>query len=179
MKSTVPVALKANQVLRVQHGQGMRVTATSGILWLSEEGSLDDHVLRPGDSLTLVRSGKTLALAVQPSCAIVELPHGVLPPRVLEVAPSDGRPGVRIDLGGLEPVPGDRLVAVVMKAFTRAIDTLCSLLLHPDAGAASSRRPGSVSDAGGRQMTIGQRQPSAPSRSPVRRDSRRPCWGTR
>jgi hypothetical protein len=78
--SRMPVPLERNQLLRILHGRGTRVTARSGMLWLSEEGSLDDHVLMRGDSMTLKHAGKALVLAVRPSRAIVEIPEGV-PPR--------------------------------------------------------------------------------------------------
>ena len=100
------------------------------MLWLSEEGSLDDHVLLRGDSLTLKHAGKALVLAVRPSRVIVEIPEGVIPPSALEVAIGEGRTGRRIRPGALESAPGGRLVALVMGVLQRSLDGLCSLLLH-------------------------------------------------
>ena len=100
------------------------------MLWLSEEGNLDDRVLLRGDSITLEHAGKALLLAVRPSRVIVEIPEGVTPPRALEVAIGDGRPGRRIGLGALESAPGGRLGSVVIAVLQRSLDGLCSLLLH-------------------------------------------------
>jgi Protein of unknown function (DUF2917) len=129
--SRMPVPLERNQLLRILQGQGTRVTARSGMLWLSEEGSLDDRVLVRGDSITLDHAGKALVFAVRPSRVVVEIPDGVPAPRALEVARADGQPGRRIDLRALETAPGGRLVAVAASFFLRSLDALCSLLLHP------------------------------------------------
>jgi Protein of unknown function (DUF2917) len=128
--SRIHVPLERAQLLRIWHGQGTRVKARSGMLWLSEEGSLADHVLRRGDSMTLHHGGKALVLAVDSSRVIVEIPGEALPPRALEVAPAEGQPGRPIRLGALESVPGGRLVAIVAGFFRRSLDGLCSLLLH-------------------------------------------------
>jgi hypothetical protein len=100
------------------------------MLWLSEEGSLDDRVLLRGDSVTLERAGKSLLFAVHPSRVIVEVPDGVPPPRAVEVAFADGQPGRRIGLEALESAPGGRLAAVVVAFVRRSLDAICSLLLH-------------------------------------------------
>ena len=53
MESIIPIRLAPGNVVRIVRGRGARLTARRGALWISEEGSLDDHVLMPGDSLTL------------------------------------------------------------------------------------------------------------------------------
>ena len=151
MRSVVPVPLDRNQVLRIYGGKGTRVAATSGTLWLSEEGSLVDHVLNPGDAVTLTAAGKALALAVRPSRAVVEIQAGVPPPRRLEVANADGLPGRRVGAGIPEANRRNTLVAVVLGFLARSLDRLCSLLLHPDPGMASTRISGGARADGNRR----------------------------
>lgn len=96
MASIGPILLARGNVVRIVGGQGTRVLATGGALWVSEEGSPEDHVLTPGETVTLRHAGKGLVLALHPARAYLEIPQGVVPPRVVEVASADGVPGRRI-----------------------------------------------------------------------------------
>ncbi len=88
-----PISLQRGNVVRILRGQGTRVMAARGMLWVSEEGSPTDYVLMPGDTVTLQHAGKALVLAVSAARAFLETPHGVAPPRVVEIAPADGSLG--------------------------------------------------------------------------------------
>jgi Protein of unknown function (DUF2917) len=96
MAAIGPISLLRGNVVRILRGQGTRVMAARGALWVSEEGSPMDYVLMPGDAVTLQHGGKALVQAVSAARAFLETPHGVAPPRVVEIAPADGMTGRRI-----------------------------------------------------------------------------------
>ena len=66
------IHLDAGTLRRIFDGRGMRVTAVSGVLWLTEEGSTADIVLSRGSSHVIANQGKTLVLAHRPAWAIVD-----------------------------------------------------------------------------------------------------------
>jgi hypothetical protein len=51
------IDLQRGRVLRVMDGAGSTVTAHAGSVWITEQDSLRDVVLRPGQSVRLRRSG--------------------------------------------------------------------------------------------------------------------------
>jgi hypothetical protein len=58
------IDLRRNDLLRVQQGKGSTVTAHAGSVWITEQDSWRDVVLRPGQSFTLSRAGLALVEAV-------------------------------------------------------------------------------------------------------------------
>ncbi len=117
-----PVALDRGNVLRIKNGRGTQICAASGVLWITEENSLEDHVLRPGDVLALVQLGLAIVLAHQKARVVVEVPAGVTPPRAIEMAMLDGEPGRRIVLAASAPISlhtvVDGLAAALGEAWT-------------------------------------------------------------
>lgn len=57
------IDLQRGRILRLHRGAGKTVTARTGAVWITEEGRLDDVVLRPGESFTLGRRGLALVEA--------------------------------------------------------------------------------------------------------------------
>jgi hypothetical protein len=57
------IELKRGNVLRLRGARGTTVTARWGAVWITEEESLRDVVLAPGESFTLVRPGLALIQA--------------------------------------------------------------------------------------------------------------------
>ena len=57
------IDLKRGRFLRVMDGAGSTVTALGGEVWITEQDSLRDVVLRPGQRFTLGRSGLALVEA--------------------------------------------------------------------------------------------------------------------
>jgi hypothetical protein len=51
------IDLQRGRVLRVMDGAGSTVTAHAGSVWITEQDSLRDVVLRPGESVRLRRAG--------------------------------------------------------------------------------------------------------------------------
>jgi hypothetical protein len=90
------VFLARGHLLRIRDGRGTRVSAASGVLWITEEGDSNDTVLRAGDTRRIRRSGVTLALAERPTHVVLEVPVGVFLPSSVELAFGDGEPGVRV-----------------------------------------------------------------------------------
>jgi hypothetical protein len=64
-------ALRGELLLRVDRG----------LVVVTREGDLDDHVLRPGEALRLPRRGKVVIWAIEPALAEVRSLGGVRPGR--------------------------------------------------------------------------------------------------
>ncbi len=97
------VHLDCANVLRVRDGQATVVRALSGVLRITEEHSIEDTVLLPGDVHRIENQGMTLVLAHRASCVVLEVAEGDRSPRMLEFAMRDGDPLHRL------PVPLGRL----------------------------------------------------------------------
>ena len=54
------IDLQQGRVLRIVHGAGSTVTAHAGSVWVTEEASPRDVILRQGQSMILRRSGLAL-----------------------------------------------------------------------------------------------------------------------
>lgn len=57
------IGMPRGSTLRIEDGAGALVQVRTGELWLTEEGSPQDHVLRAGDRYLVTRAGATLAHA--------------------------------------------------------------------------------------------------------------------
>jgi Protein of unknown function (DUF2917) len=99
-----PVALDRGNVLRIKNGRGTRVRAASGVLWITEENSPEDHSLLQGDAIDLTQKGTAIVFAHRPARVILELPRGVVPPGAVEMALADGEPGRSIALATPTPI---------------------------------------------------------------------------
>ncbi len=58
------VALESGQVLTLDDAMGMRIQATAGTLWVTEEDDLVDHIVGPGDALVIAKPGRTVVQAL-------------------------------------------------------------------------------------------------------------------
>lgn len=67
------IELQRGKLLRILGGAGSTVTAHAGSVWITEEASLRDVVLRPGQTLKLRRSGLALVEAI--SDAAISFAH--------------------------------------------------------------------------------------------------------
>jgi hypothetical protein len=61
------LALEAGQVLTLDDAAGLRILARSGTVWVTEEGSPEDHIVGPGDTLIVAHPGRTLVQAIHPA----------------------------------------------------------------------------------------------------------------
>jgi hypothetical protein len=61
------LALEPGQVVTLDDAAGTRVTARYGAVWVTEEGSVEDHIVMPGEAYVLGRDGRTLLQALEPA----------------------------------------------------------------------------------------------------------------
>ncbi len=59
------LALEAGQVVTLDDAAGRRISARTGILWVTEEGSRKDHIVNAGDAIILRRSGRAVVQALR------------------------------------------------------------------------------------------------------------------
>ncbi len=159
------VFLDQGNLLRIRNGRGTQVRVASGVLWLTEENSPEDHVLLPGDAIDLAHSGTALALALQVSRVVIEVPVGVTPPRAVEIAMVEGEPGMRIALA--EPTPIAARIAMAIEnefaSIRRMVTTLRLRWGAADASTAKTYTPMTYDDGfppkrQGQRMTHGPRE---------------------
>ena len=63
--------LEPGEVMTLDDAEGTRIVAQRGTVWVTEEGDPADHIVRPGQSLVVKHSGRTLVQAMQ--CARIAL----------------------------------------------------------------------------------------------------------
>ena len=117
------VHLDCGNVLRIHGGRGLRLTPVSGVLWITEEGSLDDTVLLPGRTHRIEGTGLALVLAHRPARVDLEVPAGTWAPRRVDLAMADGEPGRRVPFGAGDPFSLHAIAAAIRTAIRRAIAT--------------------------------------------------------
>ena len=61
------LALDTGQILTLDDAEGLRILARRGAVWVTEEGDVKDHIVRPGDTLIVAHPGRTVVQALQPS----------------------------------------------------------------------------------------------------------------
>jgi DUF2917 family protein len=61
------LALEAGQILTLDDAVGLSILARSGTVWVTEEGSPNDHIVGPGDTLIVAHPGRTLVQALHPA----------------------------------------------------------------------------------------------------------------
>jgi hypothetical protein len=69
------LALETGQVLTLDDAEGLRILARAGTVWVTEEGDGKDHIVRPGDTLTVAHPGRTVVQALQ--AAWISIGEGV------------------------------------------------------------------------------------------------------
>jgi hypothetical protein len=126
-----PVALDRGNVLRIRSGRGTRVRVASGVLWVTEEDSPEDHVVLPGDAIDLAQTGTAIVLAHRVSRVVVEVPAGVTPPRAVEMAVADGEPGMRIALVDPTPMSLSTMVTGVATVIGNALASIREMVTTP------------------------------------------------
>ena len=148
-----PVALDRGNVLRIKNGRGARVRAASGVLWITEENSPEDHVLMPGDVVELAQTGMAIVLAHRTARVVVEVPAGVTPPHAVEMALAGGESGRRIALAEPTPISLPPIVTGIATAIVNAVasvrkmvTTLSSRWESADASATKTYAPMTYSD---------------------------------
>lgn len=140
-----PVHLARRRVLRIRDGCGTRVRVVSGVAWITEEGKLDDVVLGRREFHVLARKGTALVQAHRRARIVVEVPAGVAPPRMVEIAAAEGEPGrvIALGAGSLFAIVatvvdfGASIGSVLNRIATRVSAALARWRVGASAGAAS------------------------------------------
>ena len=69
------VQLRRGSLMRVAGGAGLRVYVWRGLLWITEEGDLEDHMVEAGGGFRLARPGTALVGALQASVLSLTSPR--------------------------------------------------------------------------------------------------------
>ena len=64
---TPHLALDTGDVISLDDAAGVRIHATRGTVWVTEEGDINDHIVGPGDVLTIAHCGRTVVQALAPA----------------------------------------------------------------------------------------------------------------
>jgi hypothetical protein len=124
-----PIALDRANLLRIRDGRGTRIRVASGVLWVTEENSPDDHVLLPGAAIDLAKKGTAIVLAHRPARLVIEVPPGVTPPRRVEMALADGERGWRIALAVATPISLATIAAGVATVIGNALASIRTMVI--------------------------------------------------
>jgi len=66
------LALEPGQVVSLDDAAGKRISAKSGLLWITEEGSRKDHIVRQGDAHIVRHAGRTVVQALKPAWVAIQ-----------------------------------------------------------------------------------------------------------
>ncbi|HEX4781282.1 MAG TPA: DUF2917 domain-containing protein [Usitatibacter sp.] len=61
------VSLDAGEVFTLNDAEGTSILARTGTVWVTEEGSIEDRILSPGETLVVAHPGRTVVQALKPS----------------------------------------------------------------------------------------------------------------
>jgi hypothetical protein len=61
------ITLAASEPLSIEDAQTTQVRVLEGLVWITEEGSIDDYFVRAGETFVLKQRGKAVLLSDQPS----------------------------------------------------------------------------------------------------------------
>lgn len=61
------LSLATGEVVTLDDAKGARILAREGTVWITEEGSGEDHIVGPGTALVVGRPGRIVVQALQPA----------------------------------------------------------------------------------------------------------------
>jgi len=61
------IELKAEACLRIERGPAVEIVCLQGVVWITQEGELQDMFLGPGEWRTLTPRGTMLIMALEPA----------------------------------------------------------------------------------------------------------------
>jgi hypothetical protein len=71
-QSLAPVFLGHGEVLTLDDAQGVRIGARTGMVWVTQEGRLQDDIVAPGDAIVVANGGRTLVQALRPAWITID-----------------------------------------------------------------------------------------------------------
>ena len=67
LQANAPVMFLENgEVVALDDAVGTRIGSRTGVVWVTQEGRLQDDVVSPGDSIVVANAGRTLVQALRP-----------------------------------------------------------------------------------------------------------------
>lgn len=66
------LALEMGQVVTLDNAAGKRISARSGLLWITEEGSRRDHIVREGDAHIVRHTGRIVVQALKAAWVAIQ-----------------------------------------------------------------------------------------------------------
>ena len=66
------LTLEAGQVVTLDDAAGHRISARSGTVWITEEGSRKDYIVGPGEARIVGHDGRTVVQALQSACVSIQ-----------------------------------------------------------------------------------------------------------
>jgi len=67
LQADAPVMFLENgEVVALDDAVGTRIGSRTGVVWVTQEGRLQDDVVSPGDSIVVANAGRTLVQALRP-----------------------------------------------------------------------------------------------------------------
>jgi len=66
------LCLQTGQVLTLDDAAGKRIHAAMGTVWITEEDTPEDHIVKMGDSIVLAKDGRTVVQALAPSWVVIQ-----------------------------------------------------------------------------------------------------------
>jgi hypothetical protein len=118
-----PLGMPRGSMLRIEDGAGVLVYVWEGEVWLTQQGSTEDHMLQAGQWFRLDRGGATIAHAFKRSLVSLSSPSPEVPARRIELARNRWQPAVVLHRDAEAPA-------------RRALRRLLSLLFPPRPSAA-------------------------------------------
>lgn len=59
--------LAEGEVVTLVDAEGVRVLPRQGQVWITQEGDREDHIVAAGEALVVLRPGRTIVQALEPS----------------------------------------------------------------------------------------------------------------
>jgi hypothetical protein len=95
------VGIPRDSMLRIDEGAGMLLHVWQGEVWLTQEGSPEDHMLRPGQWFRVDRGGAMLAHAFRSSVVSLSSPTPGISARCISlIHPRGALPAILHRAGG-------------------------------------------------------------------------------
>ena len=66
------VRLQRGEVLKLDDAVGKRISTHLGVVWVTEENDLEDHIVAIGDSRVVAHGGRTLVQALEASWVVIQ-----------------------------------------------------------------------------------------------------------
>ena len=121
-----PLRMPRGSALRIDDGRGILIGVAEGEVWLTQEGSCKDHIMRAGQYFRLDRDGAAIAHAFRGSeLTLTALERGPFARRIVLVAAGTGNAS-QLYSGGGQPIAHalrklwSGMVAPLARPFTTA-----------------------------------------------------------